>query len=98
MILKISILLLVELQLFVNHSCSCVNAEKTHAVLDDIFLVSDKIPRETAHENGVKFGMRFDRSGNEWISDEKIADERIPMCNVAMGQIKISGVSLTKSN
>lgn len=56
--------------------------DKTHAVLDDMFLVSGEIPRETSYENGVKFGMRFDQSENEWISDEKIADERFLMCNL----------------
>lgn len=56
--------------------------DETHAVLDNMFLVSGEIPRNTSYENGVKYGMRFDLSENEWISDEKIADERFLMCNL----------------
>ncbi|KAL5333878.1 cytochrome P450 [Aspergillus crustosus] len=53
-----------------------------HTVLDDFFLISGEIPRRTPYETGLKNGMRFDKSDDEWISDEAIADERFVMCNV----------------
>lgn len=65
-----------------NHGATLNKHDETHTILDDMFLVSGEIPRETTYENGVKFGMRFDQSENEWISDEKIADERFLMCNL----------------
>lgn len=69
-------------QEIINHGATLNKHDETHAVLDDMFLVSGEIPRETTYEKGVKFGMRFDQSENEWISDEKIADERFLMCNL----------------
>lgn len=65
-----------------DHGASLCQHEDTHTILDDMFLVSGEIPRETSYELGVKFGMRFDQSENEWFSDEKIADERFLMCNL----------------
>ena len=65
-----------------NHGATLAKNDETHSVLEDMFLVSGEIPRETSYENGVKFGMRFERSDNEWISDEKIADERFLMCKL----------------
>jgi 7,8-dihydropterin-6-yl-methyl-4-(beta-D-ribofuranosyl)aminobenzene 5'-phosphate synthase len=53
-----------------------------HTVLDDMFLISDEIPRQTPYETGLRYGMRYDRSEGEWVSDEKIADERFLMCNL----------------
>jgi 7,8-dihydropterin-6-yl-methyl-4-(beta-D-ribofuranosyl)aminobenzene 5'-phosphate synthase len=55
---------------------------ETHTVLDDMFLISGEIPRQTSYETGLKFGMRFDKSEGEWYSDEKVADERFLMCNL----------------
>jgi 7,8-dihydropterin-6-yl-methyl-4-(beta-D-ribofuranosyl)aminobenzene 5'-phosphate synthase len=57
-------------------------SDKVHTVLDDMFLISDEIPRRTAYETGLKYGMRYDAQDKEWVSDEKIADERFLMCNV----------------
>lgn len=65
-----------------NHGATLNKNDETHAILDDMFLVSGEIPRDTSYENGVKFGMRFDQSEHEWISDERIADERFLMCNL----------------
>lgn len=55
---------------------------EAHTVLDDFFLISGEIPRQTLYETGVKAGMRFDKDENDWFSDELIADERFLMCNV----------------
>ena len=55
---------------------------ESHTVLDDFFLISGEIPRQTSYETGVKAGMRFDKEENDWFSDELIADERFLMCNV----------------
>lgn len=66
----------------------------THTVLDDMFLVSGEIPRETSYEQGVKFGMRFDKADAEWFSDEKIIDERFLMCNLkGKGIVLFTGCS-----
>jgi 7,8-dihydropterin-6-yl-methyl-4-(beta-D-ribofuranosyl)aminobenzene 5'-phosphate synthase len=71
-----------------------LNAD-THTVLDDMFLISGEIPRETAYEHGVKFGMRFDKEDGEWFSDEKIADERFLLCNLKGTYLSISTSSTT---
>lgn len=56
--------------------------DKTHTVLDDMFLISGEIPRLTPYETGLKGAMRFDREENDWFSDEAIMDERFLMCNL----------------
>ena len=56
--------------------------DQPHAVLEDYFLVSGEIPRVTAYEKGLKFGMRYDATKNEWQQDEKMADERFLMCKI----------------
>jgi 7,8-dihydropterin-6-yl-methyl-4-(beta-D-ribofuranosyl)aminobenzene 5'-phosphate synthase len=53
-----------------------------HTVLDNFFLISGEIPRQTAYENGVKGGMRFDKEEKDWFSDELISDERFLLCNL----------------
>lgn len=65
-----------------NHGAKLNLNGDAHTVLDDMFLVSGEIPRETSYEQGVKFGMRFDKDEGEWFSDENIADERFLMCNL----------------
>lgn len=55
---------------------------KPHTVLDNMFLISGEIPRVTAYETGLKGAVRFDPEGNDWFSDEAIADERFLMCNL----------------
>ncbi|QKX54655.1 uncharacterized protein TRUGW13939_01743 [Talaromyces rugulosus] len=67
---------------------------ETHTVLDDMFLISGEIPRQTSYETGLKFGMRFDKSEGEWFSDEKVADERFLMCNLkGKGLVMFTGCS-----
>ncbi|KKK15573.1 hypothetical protein ARAM_007435 [Aspergillus rambellii] len=66
----------------------------THTVLDDFFLISGEIPRQTPYETGVKGGMRFDKRENDWVSDEIIADERFIMCKVKdKGAVMFTGCS-----
>lgn len=55
---------------------------ETHAVLDNLFLISGEIPRLTPYETGLKGAMRYDHEENDWFSDESIADERFLMCNL----------------
>lgn len=64
--------------------------DKTHTVLDNMFLISGEIPRLTPYETGLKGAMRFDREEDDWFSDEAIADERFLMCN-------LKGASQTRS-
>jgi 7,8-dihydropterin-6-yl-methyl-4-(beta-D-ribofuranosyl)aminobenzene 5'-phosphate synthase len=59
-----------------------------HTVLDGMFLVSGKIPRQTDYELGLKHGMRFDSSSGTWSEDELIMDERLLAC-------KLKGRTLT---
>ncbi|KAI9045656.1 MBL fold metallo-hydrolase [Aspergillus affinis] len=67
---------------------------EAHTVLDDFFLISGEIPRQTSYETGVKAGMRFDKEENDWFSDEMIADERFLMCNVKdKGIVMFTGCS-----
>ena len=73
--------------------------DETHTILDNFFLISGEIPRQTAYENGIKGGMRYDSEEKDWFSDELISDERFLMCNLK-GMISItvlfySGWSLT---
>lgn len=56
--------------------------DETHAVLDNMFLISGEIPRLTPYETGLKGAMRYERDENDWFSDEAIADERFLMCNL----------------
>ncbi|KAL4810569.1 beta-lactamase-like protein [Aspergillus unguis] len=68
--------------------------DRAHTVLDDFFLISGEIPRRTPYETGLKYGMRFVKEDNEWISDEAIADERFIMCNVKdKGIVMLTGCS-----
>ncbi|KAA8645862.1 hypothetical protein EYZ11_006575 [Aspergillus tanneri] len=67
---------------------------EAHTVLDDFFLISGEIPRQTSYETGVKSGMRFVKEDNDWISDELIADERFLMCNLkGKGIVLFTGCS-----
>ena len=56
--------------------------DKTHTVLDNMFLISGEIPRLTPYETGLKGAMRYERDENDWFSDEAISDERFLMCNL----------------
>ena len=55
---------------------------EAHTVLDDMFLVSGEIPRETAYELGIKGGIRYTPGAGKWITDELISDERHVVCNL----------------
>lgn len=55
---------------------------QAHTVLDDMFLISGEIPRTTSYETGLQSAVRYIKEDNEWISDEKIADERLLACKV----------------
>jgi 7,8-dihydropterin-6-yl-methyl-4-(beta-D-ribofuranosyl)aminobenzene 5'-phosphate synthase len=57
-------------------------SDQVHTILDDMFLISGEIPRQTPYETGLKYGMRYDAQDQEWLTDEKIADERFLMCNI----------------
>ncbi|KAH8703530.1 cytochrome P450 [Talaromyces proteolyticus] len=77
-----------------NNGARVSQHSETHTILDDMFLISGEIPRETSYETGAKFGMRFDKSEGEWITDEKIADERLLMCNLkGKGIVVFTGCS-----
>lgn len=57
-------------------------SDQPHCVLDDFFLVSGEIPRVTAYEKGLKFGIRFDESKQAWEEDTEMKDERLLMCKI----------------
>jgi 7,8-dihydropterin-6-yl-methyl-4-(beta-D-ribofuranosyl)aminobenzene 5'-phosphate synthase len=56
--------------------------DKTHTILDDFFLVSGEIPRQTSYEKGIRRGARFSAETGKWESDELILDERFLMCKL----------------
>lgn len=55
-------------------------SDATHTVLDDMFLISGEIPRNTSYETGMRNGIQW--MNGAWIPDELITDERLVMCNV----------------
>lgn len=57
-------------------------SNESHTVLDNMFLVSGEIPRETAYERGITGGIRYTQSTGQWTKDETITDERLVMCNL----------------
>lgn len=62
---------------------AAVRGEKgAHTVLDDMFLVSGAIPRETDYEGGIRGGITFNETSGEWEKDELIMDERFVMCHL----------------
>ncbi|EGC48540.1 metallo-beta-lactamase [Histoplasma capsulatum var. duboisii H88] len=67
---------------------------EAHTVLDNMFLISGEIPRETEYEIGLKFGVRFHKDSGKWESDELINDERFLACNIkGKGIVVFSGCS-----
>ncbi len=54
----------------------------THTALDDMFLISGEIPRQTSYELGLKGGIRFDCFTRTWSEDTLILDERFLMCKL----------------
>ncbi|GAD95624.1 conserved hypothetical protein [Paecilomyces variotii No. 5] len=59
-----------------------LKSDQPHTVLDDFFLVSGEIPRETTYEDGIYGGLRYETSKGEWEEDTLIMDERYIMCNL----------------
>ncbi|KAK6841292.1 hypothetical protein PG990_006697 [Apiospora arundinis] len=67
---------------------------QTHTVLDDMFLVSGEIPRETDYEGGIRGGITFNETSGEWEADELIMDERFVMCYLkGKGLVVFTGCS-----
>ncbi|KAF2448847.1 Metallo-hydrolase/oxidoreductase [Karstenula rhodostoma CBS 690.94] len=67
--------------------------DDTHAVLEDMFLVSGEVPRKTAYEVGFPRGMRFTGEG-KWVPDELIRDERFVVCKLKRkGLVVFAGCS-----
>jgi 7,8-dihydropterin-6-yl-methyl-4-(beta-D-ribofuranosyl)aminobenzene 5'-phosphate synthase len=52
-----------------------------HTLLENMFLVSGEIPRQTSYERGLRMGMRF-MEGKGWTEDTLMKDERFVMCNL----------------
>src|ERR1700761_452582 len=52
-----------------------------HTILNNMFLVSGEIPRQTSYEVGLRRGMRFENL-HGWTEDELIRDERFLMCKL----------------
>lgn len=74
--------------------CLLRKEDGLHTVLDDFFLVSGHIPRQTAYETGIRGGLRFVRSTGKWISDETIDDERMVICHLrGKGLVVFTGCS-----
>jgi hypothetical protein len=59
-----------------------VKGGTTRTVLDDLFLISGEIPRQTAYEVGVPRGLRYDKTTSQWSPDTLIRDERFLLCNL----------------
>ncbi|SMQ46110.1 unnamed protein product [Zymoseptoria tritici ST99CH_3D7] len=67
-------------------------SDQSHAVLDDMFLISGEIPRTTPYENGLKYGVRLQEQ--HWIDDSLMKDERLLMCKVkGKGIVVFTGCS-----
>ncbi|KAF4473511.1 7, 8-dihydropterin-6-methyl-4-(beta-D-ribofuranosyl)- aminobenzene-5 -phosphate synthase [Fusarium agapanthi] len=63
-------------------------------VLDDTFLISGEIPRQTEYEGGISGGVRYDPAKDEWIKDELIMEERFVMCKLkGKGLVIFTGCS-----
>lgn len=59
-----------------------LKSNQPHTVLDDFFLVSGEIPRQTTYEDGIHGGVRFNPSTGQWEEDTLIMEERYVMCNM----------------
>lgn len=61
-------------------------------ILDDTFLISGEIPRETEWEKGMKGHMAY--AGGKWQDDQEIIDDRCIVANVkGRGLVIVSGCS-----
>ncbi|KAF2837150.1 metallo-beta-lactamase superfamily protein [Patellaria atrata CBS 101060] len=79
----------------IDHAGGKVDKQsKSHTVLDDMFLVSGEIPRQTSYEIGLPNGVRFEKDTGGWKKDEEITDERFVVCNVKdKGLVVLTGCS-----
>ncbi|EYE90362.1 uncharacterized protein EURHEDRAFT_527090 [Aspergillus ruber CBS 135680] len=59
-----------------------LKSDQPHTVLDDFFLVSGEIPRQTKYEDGIHGGVCFNPSTGKWEEDTLIMEERYVMCNL----------------
>lgn len=59
-----------------------LKSDKPHTVLDDFFLISGEVPRETTYEDGIHGGLRYETSKRKWEEDTLIKEERYVMCNL----------------
>ncbi|KAF9873455.1 hypothetical protein CkaCkLH20_08914 [Colletotrichum karsti] len=62
-------------------------SKEPHTILDNMFLVSGEIPRQTSYETGLPGGIRFTRHGEAkkdglWEKDEQLMEERYVMCKI----------------
>lgn len=55
---------------------------EARTILDDAFLISGEIPRQTGYEGGIPGGVRYDPAKDEWTKDELIMEERFVMCKL----------------
>ncbi|KAJ4252396.1 hypothetical protein NW762_010994 [Fusarium torreyae] len=63
-------------------------------VLEDTFLISGEIPRQTPYEGGIPGGIRYDLSKAKWTQDELIMEERFVMCKLkGRGLVIFTGYS-----
>ncbi|KAI9926202.1 hypothetical protein ASPWEDRAFT_138615 [Aspergillus wentii DTO 134E9] len=59
-----------------------LKSDQPHTALDDFFLVSGEMPRETTYEDGIYGGLRFNDATKQWEDDTLIMEERYFMCNL----------------
>ncbi|KAJ5341703.1 hypothetical protein N7541_010827 [Penicillium brevicompactum] len=59
-----------------------LKSDQLHTALDDFFLISGEIPRETTYEDGIYGGLRFNDVTKQWEEDTLVTEERYVMCNL----------------
>ncbi|KAM0428857.1 hypothetical protein ACHAPT_006657 [Fusarium lateritium] len=68
------------------------NNTQPQTLLDDMFLISSEIPRQTEYEVGIRGGIRYENG--KWEKDELIMDERFVMCKIKdKGLVVFTGCS-----
>ncbi|KAG5751498.1 hypothetical protein H9Q69_009801 [Fusarium xylarioides] len=68
--------------------------DEAQTILDDAFLISGEIPRQTEYEGGIPGGVRYDPAKDEWVKDELIMEERFVMCKLkGKGLVIFTGCS-----
>ena len=69
-----------------------ISERSASTILDDTFLISGEIPRETDWEKGMKGALAFSQNG--WQDDHEIIDDRCLVVNVRnKGLVVLSGCS-----